>query len=482
MTSPTTFPLPRPLLLSLLTFLCLSNVNASSDSSLPASPALPAQWQNAPATSIISVAAKNASSPEATLTTWWSRLGDPILDELIRNSLQSSPDIRSALSRIEQARASRKLQVASLLPSLSLGTSARASRSTSASSASVVSGDSYAASLDASWEIDLFGKQRKHLSAAEARQAASVENLHNVQASLAAEVANTYINLRASQQKLQVAKDNLRLREQTHEITLFREKAGRASNLDALQSSTSLEQTRAAIPALEQSISEARNQLTLLAGKAPGTFDVLLNDQNPIPTAPSELSLAIPADTLRQRPDVRSAELSLRAATAETSAARRSRFPSLNLSGSFGVNSLMAERLFRPEATALALIGSLSAPLFDGGRIRQNITIASESEKQAFIAWESSILTALSEVENALVAISRDDAQLAHLKLAADSSHEAAVLAALQYEAGMSELLTVLDTQRTELSARDQLLSVTAARTQAHVQLFKALGGGWSAK
>ncbi len=471
--------LPRPLLLTPLLLLAAACLEAGS--AIPSSPPVvtPDAWRNAPPAMAGEGSAQSALAP---LATWWARLGDPVLDELVRTALASSPDLRSTLSRIEQARASRALQRATLLPSLSVGASGRASRTSTASTTSSPTDDSYSSSLDAAWEIDLFGRQRKALSAAEARKAVSVENYSAAQASLAAEVATAYINLRSAQQRLAVARENLALREQTHELTLLREKAGRASALDTLQSTTGIEQTRAALPALELSIAEGRNQLALLAGKPPGTFDTLLAQAAPVPSAPASLSLAIPADTLRQRPDVRAAELSLRAASAESSAARRARLPSLNLSGSFGVNSLVAERLFRPEATALALIGSLSAPLFDGGRIRQNITIATEAERQALNTWEGAILKALSEVENALVSIRRGDEQLEHLNLAASSASEAARLAALEYEAGMTDLLTVLDTQRTALSARDQLTSAVAARSLAHVQLYKSLGGGWTAR
>lgn len=483
MTSPSSSSangLHRSALCGTTLLLLLGSVCANSGAQPPDNPPVPTAWKSA----VENPATTRAPLDTSALQSWWKRLGDPVLDGLIVDALKSSPDIRTALSRIEQARASKNLQVAPLLPSISAGTSARSTRTNVHTSGTVTESESYAASIDASWEIDLFGKQKKSLDAARAEYARSREDLYNTQASLVAEIATNYITLRANERKLAVSLENLALREQTHELTVWRQKSGTVSDLDALQSSASLDQTRAAIPALQAALAENRNKLALLLGLQPGALDNRLalpaNAAPSIPSFPAGLALGIPADTLRQRPDLRAAELTLRAAEARTSAAKRSRLPSLTLSGSFGVDSLVADRLFHPEQTALALIGSLSAPLFDAGRIHNNITAASETERQALIAWESSVLAALSEVENALVSIRRTGEQLSFLDKAASAAHEAASLAALQYQAGMTDLATVLDTQRTELAAQDQLISGQQSLCLANISLCKALGGGWA--
>lgn len=423
------------------------------------------------------------SKAEGTLTAdWWKQFKDPVLDSLVAAALDGSPDIRTAVSRIEQARAVRVQTRAGLLPSLSVGGSGSASRKETKSTGVVSSGDSYASALDASWEVDLFGRQAKQLSAADADLARLAETLRDARTSLAAEVASTYTTLRANEQKLQIEGESLALREQLHVVATQREQSGSAGALDTLQSTTGLEQLRASVPALEAEVRAGRNALALLAGKAPGALDAMLGNGGEIPSSPSALALGIPADTLRQRPDLRAAEQAFVAASARTSSARRQRYPSLRLSGSFGVDSLVAERLFRPESTVLALVGSLSAPLFDAGKIRAQIAAAGEEEKQAFLAWEKAVLTALSEVENALVLVRADTVKLGHLEKAEASAREAAALAALQYQAGLVDFTTVLETQRTELAAREQAVSARAAHVTDHVRLFKALGGAWSTR
>lgn len=190
--------------------------------------------------------------------------------------------------------------------------------------------------------------------------------------------------------------------------------------------------------------------------------------------------MGIPAETLRQRPDVRAAERGVEAAFARTTAARRERLPSLTLSGFVGLEALRAGRLFSPESTAASLLGSLAAPVFDAGRIRSRIRIQSELEKQSLLAYESAVLTALSEVENALIAVQRNAERLGILASATDAARQAALLSALQYQAGQVDLFISLESQRSLLSLEQQQVVTRADRAIAYIQLYKALGGGWS--
>jgi NodT family efflux transporter outer membrane factor (OMF) lipoprotein len=415
----------------------------------------------------------------AALASWWTRFNDPVLDRLITGALANSPDIRTALSKISESRARRAVEKSSLLPTLSASMTGRESYSRDHLAHTSASGDSYAASLDAGWEIDLFGRQRLALDAATADLAQTRENFHAAQVSLAAEVADAYVTLRSGENQLAVLERNIASRTETTQLTLWREQAGLASALDSQQSLSTLEQARASLPSLRQTIAESRNRLALLCGRAPGTLDALLAENRPVPAPPPALPTGIPAETLRQRPDIRAAEHSLEAATSRTAAARRARLPSLNLAGSIGVETLNAGDLLSPDNTVASLLGSLTAPIFQGGRIRQNILIQTELQKQALIAYESSVLTALNEVENALVAVRRLAERTATLDAAANAATTAADLAAWQYEAGQVDLLTVLDAQRTRLGIEEQQVSATAGLTSAHIQLYKALGGGW---
>ncbi len=423
----------------------------------------------------------------AALPNWWQRFHDPVLGQIIAEALRSSPDTRTALSKIAEARAQRGLERANLFPRLDAGLTAQASHThtrgggTSSSTLGGQSGsrENYGASLDASWEIDLFGKQRQNIRAASEDLAQAEENYYGAQVTLASEVANAYITLRNAEAELAVVENSLSTREETVRLTKWREEAGTGSALETQQAITTLEQARAAIPTLKQTISQTRNQLALLAGKTPGAMDRLLAKRRPVPAPPARIAIGIPAETLRQRPDVRSAEHGVEAALARTKAAEAERYPSLNLSGTIGIDALKAGRIFSPESTAANIAGSLAAPIFDAGRIRQNINIQDERTRQAMIAWESTVLTALNEVENALIAIQRTAERLEIVNRAVKAAREAATLAFQRYEAGQVDLLNVLDAQRTLLSLEVQQVNTMADQTTAHVQLYRALGGGW---
>lgn len=413
------------------------------------------------------------------LTQWWQRLNDPVLNQLLVQALQSSPDVRTALARIDESRARRGVEKSTLFPSISGGSSGRGERSDSKLTGLSTS-ESYSASVDMSWEVDLFGKLRQNVKAASADLAQATENYYAAQVTLAAEVAEAYVDLRTAQAQLEVYQRNLSTRGDTVQITRWREQAGESTTFETQQASSTLEQARATLPTLKQTIEQTQNRLALLSGKTPGALNALLAPPRRVPVPASVLALGIPADTLRQRPDVRAAERGVEAAVARTKSAEKERYPTLTLSGSLGVDALKAGSLLSPEVAAASLLGNLWAPIFNAGRIRQTINVQSAQEKQALIAYESTVLQALSEVEDALIAVSRSSERLRTLDGAVTSAKEAATLAAQSYEAGQIDLLQVLDTQRTLLSLEEQQTLTQGDRASAHIQLYKALGGGWS--
>ncbi len=462
-------PIPRPpFFLAALALLSVSAIAADSPRSTPA---VPTAWQQAPA---------GGSTDAAVLAQWWQQFHDPILDRLIAGALQSSPDVRTAIAKIEESRARYGVQRATLLPSLSVSASGQGSRTNNRTTDVTTRAEKYSATLDASWEIDLFGQNRKTLDATAADLAQTEENLRSAQASLAAEVATAYVTLRSAEAQLVIVSRNLASREETLQLTRWREQAGTVTALDTQQAVSTLEQTRASLPTLQQTVTQTRNQLALLSGQTPGALDALLGESATVPAVASTLATGIPADTLRQRPDVRAAARAVEAAAARTSAAKRARFPSLALTGSLGVDALKAGKLFSPESTVASLLGSLTAPIFAGGKIQQTIQVQSAVERQTLIAYESTVLTALSEVENALVTVQRNTERLAILDTAVTAAREAERLAELQYQAGQADLLTVLEAQRTLLSVEQQQVTANADRATAHIQLYKALGGGWT--
>ncbi len=438
---------------------------------VPTTGPIPTSWKNA--------GNFPTAEPDRDLQRWWRSFDDPTLTRVIRTGLESSPDVASATARIREARANRKATASALFPTLSGSTGTSAGISDSDGTRRTTS-NSYSAGLSASWEADLFGGTRSNIATASANLGAAEENLHSVRASLAAEIAVAYTSLRANQARLDVLQRNIALQTETYQIADWRQQAGEADYLESGQAETSLIQSKAAIPSLQQSIAQGKNLLARLCGREPGGLDSLLSDASAIPDPATRLAVGIPADTLRQRPDVRIAGYNLLASVAQTRAAEAERFPSLSLSGSLGINSLSSAKLYNPENISANLIAGLAGPIFDAGRIRANIDASDARTEQALQAYRSTILIALSEVEDALIACRRIAERLAALEKATRLARETDKLARQQYEAGEIDFLSVLDSQRTLLGLEDSLTSTHADRTTAYIRLYQALGGGWS--
>ncbi len=430
---------------------------------------LPVSWRNA--------ADFPMASPDRDLSTWWSSFGDPQMTRLIREALAGNRDVASAVARVRQAQAQRDAQKASLFPSLGYDGS-RSSGTGWIDDGGRSSFTSYSAGLSASWEADFFGKNRQSVLAASAEAEAAKENLYSAQASLASEVALAYLDLRAAEERLEIVKRSLTSREETTQLASWRAQAGEIDQLELRQSESSLESARSQIASQEQNIAQTKNRLALLCGRTPGGISTGSGD---VPSPAYRLAVGIPADTIRQRPDVRAAGYNWVAAIARTKSAQAEQLPSLRLSGSLGVDTLRSSKLFNPESIAAGVVAGISGPIFDAGRIRANITAQGAAEEQALLSYESSILTALSEVEDALIACRRTAERLASLEKAAFAAKEASKLANQKYRAGVIDITTVLDTQRSDLALEETVAAVKADRAAAHIQLYKALGGGWSA-
>ncbi len=339
----------------------------------------------------------------------------------------------------------------------------------------------FGASLDASWEIDLFGGQRSALDARSASAEASAADLGTVQVSLAAEVALAYIGLRSAQARLAIAEANLAGQQQTGQITRWRQQAGLADGLALTQAEAAVAQTSASLPPLQTALAQARHALAVLTGRPPAALDAVLSTAAPLPQPAATLALAGPADTLRQRPDVRAAEQRLAAAWATLAQADAALRPSLRLSGSLGLSALSLAGLGNGSAVAGALLAGVGLPVFDGGALRGQQRAQQAAVDQAQQAWRASVLAALQEVEDALVALANDSTRQQRLQVAAQAATSAATLAAQRYRSGLVDFQTVLDTQRSQLAAQDSLASASADRATDHVRLYKALGGGWVA-
>ena len=424
----------------------------------------PAQWAGAQA--------QGSATP---LGQWWGQFNDPLLSALVQRSLAHTTSLRQAQASLRQARAVSDVQAAGLLPRVDASGSAQRSR------AGGSTGNRFAAGFDASWEPDLFGAERSAVAASQADVAVALASLGDAQVSLAAEVAANYIALRGVQERLAIARSNLASQQETLQISEWRLQAGLTTSLVTEQARAAVEQTAAQIPALESSLAQTRHALAVLTGQPPAALDAALAPARPVPQAPAELALAIPAQTLRQRADVRAAEQRIVAALARVSQADAARYPSLRISGNLGLGAATLGALTNGASVASALLGSISVPLFDGSAARAQVRVQEAALEQARIGYEAVVLGALQNVEDALVALQGDRERLARLRAAAEAAANADLLARQRYQSGLIDFPTVLDTQRTVLAAQDGVAAAQTSLATDHVRLYKALGGGWVA-
>jgi NodT family efflux transporter outer membrane factor (OMF) lipoprotein len=426
-----------------------------------------------------------AVPPEAAqLTQWWTMLDDPQLSRLIEQAAANNLDLKLAQARLREARARRGIAAADRFPTLSVGASAARSRSSEELGLGPAAGqtsESWSAQFDAAWELDLFGGKRRALEAAEATLQASQEDLRDVQVSLLAEVALNYIEVASFRARLVIAQQNLAAQTEAWQIARWRREAGLTTQLDEDQAKFNLEQTRAGLPTLQTGLEQAKNRLAVLLGRRPGDL-AELKDPVAIPRIPAEVAVGIPAETLRNRPDVRRAERRLAAATAQVGVATADLYPSFSLSGILGLQALSSADLLQSSARMWSVAANAGWVLFDAGRIRQNIKVQSALQEQALVSYESAVLGALRDVENALFAYAEEQNRRTSLTAAVAAAQSAAQLADSQYRAGLIDFQPVLDTQRSLRSLEDQLSQSDASVTSNLVRLYKALGGGWTAE
>jgi NodT family efflux transporter outer membrane factor (OMF) lipoprotein len=412
------------------------------------------------------------------LAAWWTTLNDPELSKLIERAVARNHDLKKAEARVREARARRGLSKAGLYPTLDASGSASRSRG-SADMGPVATTDLFSAGLDASWEIDLFGGVRRSMEAADADVQAAGEDLHDTLVSLLAEVGLNYVDLRTAQSRLAVTETSLKSLEETHRLAQWRAQAGLGDELAVEQARYNLESARSQVPTLRTTIAEAQNRLAVILGEAPGAVHAELSKPEPVPSLPPEVLIGVPADLLRQRPDVRRAERQLAAQTARIGVATAELYPKLTLSGAIGLQALTFGGLFNSANATSSGSSGLTWRVFDAGAIRRNIEIQSALQEQTLIAYESAVLTALEEAENAIMAYAQEQRRRQSLAEATRSAQAAAELAEIKYRAGLIDFTTVLEAERSLLSFRDQLAQSDGAIVTNLVKLYKALGGGW---
>jgi NodT family efflux transporter outer membrane factor (OMF) lipoprotein len=426
-----------------------------------------------------------AETPGATPSQWWRLYSDPVLDGLVRQALTENTDLQVAEANLGQARALLNQSRAGLFPSAGLQAGSTYGRSASANAAAAAQGRrapevwTYAAGLDVSYEVDLFGQVRRSIESARANAAAVEAARDAVRVTVAAETTRAYANVCAYGEALDVARRSLDVAQQGYDITIRQRDAGGLSDFEVAREATLLAQTRAQVPVAENQRRSALYQLAVLTGRPPET----LMPQVEACRTPPRLNQAIPVGDgtalLRRRPDVRQAERNLAAATARIGVAIANLYPSVSLGGSVTAGAPTVAGLGRSQNLAFG-IGPLISWTFPNTLVANaQIQQAQAAASGALAAFNGSVLNALKETEQALSAYGSELDHHAALATARDQSAEAARLAQVRFEAGSANFLDVLDARRTQIAAENALAAADEALVSDQVTLFKALGGGW---
>jgi len=406
---------------------------------------------------------------------WWRAFNSAELADLIAAALVGSPDLAAARERVSQAEAQVRVAGASLFPTLDLGvTSVR--RDTHPDQGPAINVDTTNGVLSASYEIDLWGRLASGVRAAESSLLASRYDLETARLTLVAGVATAYFDLLSLRDRLALARDNVATAERVLAVVEARVRNGAATPLDLVRQRATTASQRASIPPLELQERQTLSALAILVGRTPVGFHVA--GRSVVALEVPEIAPGLPAELLVRRPDVATAEAQLLAANANLAVARAALLPSITLSGSVGLAS-GALFAFGNPATIVTAAAALAQPIFDGQRRGAEVDSAAARERELVETYRRAILAAFADVENALVAASRNEQQEVLQGEVRTEAREALRLAEVRYRAGADDLLVVLDAQRTLFQAQDQLAQARLARLQTAVSTYRALGGGW---
>ena len=436
---------------------------------------LPAEWSGP------TVAPQPVTAAEAELTHWWTLFDDPILVVLVESAVRSNLELKQAEARIRQARAARGVVAAGRGPTGDATGTYQRSRTASAGSGQS-KGDianQYQAGFDAGWELDFFGGVRRAVEAADADLQAALETRRDVLVTLTAEVARNYIDLRAFQQRIAIARQNLATQKHSAALTRRRFQGGFAGGLDVANADAQVATTASQLPLLESAARQSIYSLSVLLGMDPAALLPELSPAEAIPAAPPPPPPGVPADLLRRRPDIRRAEAEIHADTARIGVATADLFPKFTIFGAAGVRSTDFSSWLTWDGRVWSFGPSVSWNVFDMGRTRSNIELQQVLQDQSLIVYRQTVLNALQEVENALIASAKEAEHRRALVEAVAANRKAVDLATMLYTQGHTDFLNVLDAQRSLYASEDALVQSTGSVSTNLVALFKALGGGW---
>ncbi len=411
---------------------------------------------------------------------WWGAYRDKRLNGLVDKGLSQNLTILQAMERINAASLNVDVASAGAFPSLSVNAVHNISKDTGKLAKTTETTRTTAGEVSASWMLDLFGQVRRSRESAAASLDSAYAGADVARLFLLSDLVSSYIDARYYQELIALSRKNLASRTETLNLTKLQLDAGAASRLDVVQAEGLVNSTRAEIPGYEINFRRSVHHISTLLGLPASTLLADMQKGARQPVARLRIGAGVPADLIRNRPDIRQAERELAAAVAQIGVAESRLYPSIVLSGSISP-SYMASNSVSGSVTSWSFGPSLNLPIFDGGRNKANVKIAESTAQQQYLSWKSTVLNAVEEVENAISAVSRDAQTVAALRATAKSYQEALDLATSSYKIGASSLLDVLDAQRSVSSAEAGLAQAVAQMAKDYVFLQVAIGGGYAA-
>jgi NodT family efflux transporter outer membrane factor (OMF) lipoprotein len=438
--------------------------------------ATPKQWSVASETQV------------KTLDKWWQNFNDPILNQLVVDAINANLDLKQTLDRIKEARSQRTETIASGLPSFSSKNNINRRLNSSASSSSTSQAGGFGLSnqiinllqlgIDAQWEVDFFGGVQRAIEVADATIESEIEHRRDVLVTLLGEVARNYIELRGNQQLIVITEANLRSQQDTLNLLKVRQQAGLADMMEVAQTEGQLATLDAQLPTYETAVQQAIHALSLLLAKQPNALAARLEPVATIPLVKTQVLPDLPSALLQRRPDIRYAERQLAAANAQIGIATSELYPKFNLAEFLGVQNTRITD-FTPIGKSWSIGATLTAPLFNWGKLNANIKSKEAQYQQTLLGYQNTVLTAFKEVEDALVAYSKEQQKHQSLQQAVNANQQAVQLANERYDKGLTGFINVLESQQALYQAQSALVSSSAKTSADLVLLYKVLGGGW---
>jgi len=429
----------------------------------------------------------NTAEPQA--AEWWKLFNDPVLDSLVTTAYRQNLSLQIAGLRILEARAQLGIATGNRYPQLQqLRGAALATRvsenSPNFSPALDKRFQDYQLGFDAGWEIDFWGRFQRGIEAADANLAASIADYDNALVTLTAEVARSYVTIRTLEERLQIARDNIRLQEESLRIATVRFVNGATTELDVQQANTNLSDTRAQVPALEKSLRQVKNALSTLLGLPPSELADLLGAPALIPVPPASIAVGIPAELLRRRPDVQQAELLAASRSALIGVAQTELYPRFSLLGSIGfassdTGSSSAGDLLDSDSLTFVAGPTFQWNILNYGRLQNNVRIQDARYQQAIMNYQDTVLTAYREVEDAMVAFIQSQIESGFREQSAVAARRSTELANVQYREGAVDFQRVIDSERALVLQQDRWTNIKGEIALSLIAMYKALGGGW---